>query len=996
MINSEMVDNFSAETAESDTNNQCVSNVYKNESLFRIALANVRSLIPKIDEVRYVTQMYDLDLFVVVESWLNDDTPPSAISIPGYKFLLKNRANKNCGGILIYYKDELRIRELSTKTITEDIETLSIILNFKNCRFGICAVYRPPDVPYTKLSLLEELITEIYPSVDNFLILGDVNCDFLCPSKYETVFLKSILGSFNIVQLISKPTRITETTKTLLDIIAIDDPSKVAYTDVTVPIGQSDHSIAFIDLKFQKPVARPKLVTYRDYSRLNENDLVQDIMNVDWQQIESFSSIDEKVNFFNTNILKVFDKHAPVRSCIAKRKGAPWVSSNTKLLMRLRDNAFRKFKRTNYPGDWSYYKQLRNFTTSVLRQEKKAYFSSKFVGKHLSTKEAWSELRQHGLIKCRNSVDVSGLLCSPKALDELNLHFSSVCNTNCTSTVNQAMQYLENTSFISPLFNFSKITETDVYNAVQRIHSNSLGADGITIKMIKLVLPFVVSALVNIINFSLTTAVFPSAWKDARVLALPKKQTVNSYDDLRPISLLSVLSKITEKIVYSQIIKHINANMILPSLQSGFRSKHSTCTALTKVLDDIHRNIDNRLASVLVLLDFSKAFDTVQHDLLLSKLKYYNFSQSSVNWFRSYLVNRQQRVMLPSKPNFLSQAVTLKAGVPQGSILGPLLFTLYTADLHKVIKIFTPHFYADDTQLYFSSKVSDLVNVVQLLNNELQNISSWCFSNGLKINPNKSVYMIVTSKHFKKLIDDLNLDLKINNISLPKVNSVRNLGVVINSVLDWTEHVQMQCKKSYMILRNLYRYRDILSRECKLKLIQTLIWSMFDYCDIVYGPQLTKLLSNRIQIVQNASMRFVFNLKRSSHILPVLNDNQILNMSNRRILHYLNFIRRLLNDGKPHYLCSKLSNRKELHGHYTRGHCNLNIPQHSTSSCSTSFSVSAPKLWNSVPKNIKSINGCKTFKIKIQELLIKDQMNNCNTYQVNYSFQAPSFLCAHE
>ena len=956
-------------------------------SLFRIGLANVRSLVPKIEEVRCVIEKLEFDLFVVVESWISDSVLVSAIDIPGYNVLLKNRSTNNHGGIALYYKKELNIKELITNTCTEGIETLTFMLHFNSKRFGICSVYRPPNVLYSNLTTLEQLIAEIYPRVDNVILLGDVNCDFLTPSKPETVYLQSVFDSFGITQMVTKPTRVTKNSQTLLDVIAVDDKTIIHTTDVTVPIGTSDHCVAFADLIYQKPKYKERTVTFRDFSKFNLHYFEKDIQNIDWPSIQVLHNIDDKVDFLSANLIRLYDKHAPFKTVIQKKNRAPWVSSNTRLLMRLRDNAFRKFKRTNCLHDWTYYKELRNFTTSVIRQEKKAYFSFKFNGRYLNTKQSWNDLREHGIIKGSN-IDGSGVFIkSVDDLNALNQHFGNVCNQGAISLpIRQQINHYERTTFSNSKFDFSQVTETEVRKALYSIRSNSSGSDGITSKMLKSALPYIIHSLTHIINFSLSTGTFPSSWKDARVLPLPKKQKITSFNDLRPISLLPVMSKILEKVVYRQVIKFTESNSMLPPVQSGFRSMHSTGTALTKVMNDFYHTIDKRNVAVLVLLDLSKAFDTVNHELLLAKLKYYNFSSIAIKWFCSYLFNRRQRTVLPATDNCVSHVLELKAGVPQGSILGPYLFTLYTSDIYEVVKCFTAHFYADDTQLYFSTKFSDLTSKLNALNKELQNIHEWCVSHGLKINPAKSAHMIITSKGMHKLVQDFNLDLRIGNSPIPRVNSAKNLGIIVNQTLSWDEHILTQCHKSYGLLRNLYRFGHGLEIQCKLKLVQLIIWPLFDYCDYVYGTNLSAHLNRKVQLVQNATIRYIFGLRRWQHILPYLNQHNILTMNNRRLLHYLSFIRNILINGRPEYLLTLLRNRNNIHLHNTRSSGRFDIPRHSSTVCEAAFSISASRAWNALPDTIKTIANPIKFKSQIIALILERQQENLNTMQRNYLF----------
>lgn len=259
-------------------------------------------------------------------------------------------------------------------------------------------------------------------------------------------------------------------------------------------------------------------------------------------------------------------------------------------------------------------------------------------------------------------------------------------------------EFYNHTSQSSTL-RFSTVDSNAVLNCLNSIKSNASGSDGLSLCMLHLCSPYIVDYLTNIINSCLISSTFPSQWKAAIVNPVAKIEEPTSYKDIRPISLLPIMSKVFEKIVYDQLLKYLEANNILPSIQSGFRSNHSCMTALTKVTDDILQSYDSNMYSLLVLLDYSRAFDTVRHDILLFILKFIGLSPESVALLSDYLSGRTQIVKLR---DHTSRPLEIKTGVPQGSILAPLLFAIYTHYFPKVLKFCNIHMYADDTQIYYS------------------------------------------------------------------------------------------------------------------------------------------------------------------------------------------------------------------------------------------------------------------------------------------------------
>ena len=317
--------------------------------------------------------------------------------------------------------------------------------------------------------------------------------------------------------------------------------------------------------------------------------------------------------------------------------------------------------------------------------------------------------------------------------------------------------------------------------------------------------------------------------------------------------------------MHKQVNDYAIDNRILPPNQSGFRKFHSTTTALLEVTDEMLRAINKSHVAILVLLDLTKAFDLVQHEILLAKLKYYSFDENSVKWFHTYLCNRNQKVSLSTQFKCkISSSSPIKARVPQGSILGPLLFSLYCADMQFVIEHSHVHYYADDTQILITAPPKEINLKVKLLNEDLHLINEWCCKNGLKINPDKCNFTLIGTK--RKLNSVVPADIKINISNSPIQFSkvVKNLGVNFDEHLNWNAHISGLCSKALALLRSLYHLRSTFTEFTKLHLIKYFLFPHFDYCDAGYGPLLSLHNMTSIQRVHNASIRFVYDLKKVS------------------------------------------------------------------------------------------------------------------------------------
>ena len=525
-------------------------------------------------------------------------------------------------------------------------------------------------------------------------------------------------------------------------------------------------------------------------------------------------------------------------------------------------------------------------------------------------------------------------------------------------------------SSVYPSFILHHVTSEVVLKYLLHIRTNACGVDGINSKMLKLCVPYCIFALTHIVNFSISSNVYPIIWKKAHVKPLPKVKNPTEFKDYRPISLLPTLSKILERVVYAQVSTYLTDHDLLNSNQSGFRSKHSTTTALLKISTDIIDSIDRGDATILTLLDYSKAFDTINHNLLLSKLTSLGFMDQSIKWFKSYLNNRCQRVFRNDK---LSDWANINNGVPQGSILGPLLFIILSQDISNVIRNSSHHLYADDTQVYTSSTLNTLHNSVTNLNNDLTFIKSWSLNNGLKLNESKCVSMFLASPYNINQIKTLNLSpISISDFSLPSVSQCKNLGVIFDTHMSWEPHINSLISKSYYKLRNLYRFKNFLSSSIKLQLCNSLILSNFNYCDVLFG-NISVMLQKKIQRVQNSCLRFCFSLKRRDHISPYLMSSGWLNMCNRRRSHSLTQVYKILHNDCPAYLASPMQRLNVEHNHLTRSANHLPIPHFNRSIKERSFYVAAVREFNGLPQIIKNSTSLNVFKNKIKAFVLSEQ-----------------------
>lgn len=454
----------------------------------------------------------------------------------------------------------------------------------------------------------------------------------------------------------------------------------------------------------------------------------------------------------------------------------------------------------------------------------------------------------------------------------------------------------------------------------------------------------------DIFNYILTSSIFPESWKHAKIIPVHKNSSTYNLNDYRPISILSSLSKVFEKLISKQISSFLNHNNLLVNFQSGFRPQHSTETALLKVVSDLRCNINSKLSTALVLLDFSKAFDTVNHDILLLKLtSFFNFNSSAVTLISTYLSNRKQCVSLN---NIMSSCDLVSSGVPQGSVLGPLLFSLFINDLPLSLKFSSYHLYADDFQIYISGNPKSIGLMINELNDDLNSVNLWAISNGLKLNASKTQVLIINGK-----IDSAISPIRMNNENVVPSDVVKNLGVLFNSNLNFHEYVLKITKTVYGILARLWKLSNFTPRSVRKQLVVCLCVPHFIYCASVLG-RLDSFCQAKLNRAFNSCVRYIYGLRKFDRISMYVNS--VLGCDIISYLRYrsLCFLFKLILSRKPYYLFQNLEFGSSLR---TR---NLIPLANSTAQLNASFFVRTICDWNGLPTDIKLCTSCSLFKYK--------------------------------
>ena len=477
------------------------------------------------------------------------------------------------------------------------------------------------------------------------------------------------------------------------------------------------------------------------------------------------------------------------------------------------------------------------------------------------------------------------------------------------------------------------------------------------------------------INLSLEYGVFPDMWKEAIGYPLLKKVDLgSSFPNLRLISNLSYISKLTEKAVFQQLNNHLLINKLYPKLQSAYRKYHSTETALLKITNDILLNMSNQQVSLLVLLDLSAAFDTIDHSVLLNRLKQnFGINGTALSWFKSYVTNRKLRIHVDGS---ISKEFALNHGVPQGSCLGPLLFIIYASDMFSVIDNPSQgaHGYADDTQLYRTLNPNCAGKrelEVEEMENCISNLREWMAGSKLKMNDDKTDCMLIgTRQQISKV--DLNC-ISVGEKSITPSSNLSNLGILMDTNLTFHEQINKLCKTSFYFLHNIRKIRKYLTTDATATLVHALVISRLDYCNsLMYGLPAYQIA--KLQRVQNSAARLVYMVPKFVHISPFLKELHWLPVKYRIEFKILILTFQAIHGLAPEYLCDLIQIRELPNYNLRRSNeIFLTVPSHESPNSigDRAFKFAAPKLWNRLPKEIRHLDSLDNFKKQLKTYLFR-------------------------
>ena len=920
------------------------------------------------------------DIFTVSETWLNSTVQDLEIGIPGYVIYRLDRQNSRGGGVCAFVSRNFKTEYLSDISLTapSGFQQLWLKIQVKSMKsFILCTAYRPPNTP---LSCFDSDLIESFVYASSFnvpiYLLGDLNCRLESSDNPEAKALLNFCRSYNLSQLITRPTRVTETTSSILDVILASDTKQVLNVMV-LESSISDHDLVYITLKLKKERSKPVYITTRSYKHYKADAFYDDVSKAPWSIIDVFDDVEDKLHVFNLLFSSILDQHAPIKTFKVRGKPNPCITDNIRALMKTRDNWRKEARKRNDPMAWTAYRNLRQEVKREIKVAEREFFTEQIQRNPSNTNSIWKAIR-HIIPKKSTSQRIFSK-DNKVVADEFNRFFVSVGQSSVDkiqSLANECNITLNRNYFVPrqyPLceqFHLNTIGSGEIERIISSMPSNKApGIDKISVRVLKDCLAPILPVITSIINTSIETCKFPTIWKLAEVAPLPKAENHELANNNRPISLLPVLSKVCERVVHNQFTSYLQLNDRLTITQSGNKKWHSTETSVIETTDTILRAIDQKMLTSAVFLDMSKAFDSVNHETLILKLQDVGASNLVLQWFCSYLNDRRQVVRIHST---LSEPLPINCGVPQGSILGPLLFSIYTNDVPLAPQKCNVQSYVDDTKLVISFKMKDALNAFADLSDDLHRIGQWCSNNLLLLNPSKTKLMVFGSRQMHSRMTTRSLTFM--GRELVPEHTAKDLGVILDAYLTYDEHITKTVSSCMSSLSQISRTRHVFDKRTLLTIINALVFSKLFYCSNVWANT-SKSNVSKLQSIQNFAARIATNTRKYDHITPVLKELKWLPVETQ--LYFRNAIMafKCLTSQAPEYLSSQFIKRGDISGRATRNSQMLNTPLFKTASGQRTFYYRIVSIWNSMDCSLKTLESVSAFKFNLRRRLVKDFMD---------------------
>ena len=950
----------------------------------KVVSFNARSLRNKITDIMSFLDKNKVELAFIQETWLrkSDGHLTSQIREYGYDIISYRKSRKLDfgGGVALLYRNTLKVQSIKKSTY-KSFEHIACKVVTENGALNFFNVYRPEYSSKNRftvnafLSEFSRLLTDISCEASPCFLVGDYNMHveltevMLDSSALSSHVIKQsdaikfvkLLDEFNLSQVIRQPTHELLGTLDLL-ICQSGFSNLIESTEICDKdeVCSSDHFCLMFNLN-ATPIKQAKYIHLikRDFSSFDIQKFKRKVMLSDlFENPNHVTNIDKATELYQSTLKNALDEQCEINEItVRNRPNQKWFNEDLRNLKREKRSVERTWKkRKNAYWQDKLTKIKQDYKNAIFHTRTKFYSNmydndkSDLKKTYKTTKYLTGDQSANILPATTNKFDLAN-----KMADFFKNKVVEIRKEIIQSKDSQANVSSDETSVIKTgctLSKFKMVTPESTSDVVKGLNSKIHPYDPVPVWLLKDCLDITLPIITNIINISFNDCTFPASLKHA-IVRPSIKEIENDHEDFknyRPVSNLTFLSKILEKSACLQLQEYLNEHSLYPEYQSAYRKGHSCETALLKVVNDIQKDVANRKMVALVMLDLSSAFDTIDIDLLLNKLENcFGITGNVLKWLKSYLTNRTFSVRIE---NIDGNPVIVVYGVPQGSILGPLLFILYIHDLIDIARKhqLSAHLYADDSQLYLGfSPVSETTCAMTQVKSCLADVQYWMNDNFLKLNLDKTKVIFFGRKNdFSLFSIDLSLGPKIffadDNIT------VKTLGVHLDSKLSLQAQVANVVKSCYFNLKKLQQIRHCLCTDTRLLLIKSFVISKLDYCNILLINS-SQTLIGKLQRVINASVRFVYNIRPSQSVTEYTKRCHILPAKYRIYFKSCTMVFKIMHGLSPDYLEDIVNLAVENRPNLRSGDDFLQLQE---SNCSKCIEYGMIKNWNSLPFTIRN------------------------------------------
>ena len=792
---------------------------------------------------------------------------------------------------------------------------------------------------------------------DNVVVGTDQNIDFVSLKRFAPAdeLLEFTLKNYYL-PTITRPTRVTHETAILIDNLYVKTKSYKENKANIILEDISDHYPCLVQLEICKNQLGESYFTHRKLNQVAYDNINHDLLQFDWESLNDLDA-NRYYDRFISIIQRTFDSHAPqIEVGISNQSmfREPWMTVAISKYTRKCKKLFKRFRSSNLEADRLRYVKYQTTLNRIKRFEKKKFYDELFKKHGDNVRSMWNVL--NSLIKGRrHKLDIPMLLykgsevTNPREIVEnINEHFVTAGERVQSSIPPTKKDPLDYVNACHEYISDVKTSEVEISNIISNMKDKtSSGIDGISNQMLKHIQFSIRRPLTILMNKSLCSGQVPNGMKIAKVIPLLKSGTTSDCDNFRPISLLPVISKILEKIVFKRVMQHCESNGIMYYRQYGYRKNRSTSDAIYDLIGELVSNLDKKFHILSVFIDLKKAYDTCSHDTIIQKLKKLGISGSLLEWFKCYLTGRSQYL---SFNNYESCFRDIVIGYPQGSLMGVLLFNLTINDLHRCLRYANGILYADDTTIFVMGQ--NIKHLKTKLQSDLRSLSEWLQANKLKLNVKKTKVMI-----FSRDVIFEDVDLKIDNELIEVVNEFKFLGVWLDNRLSFLKHCEYVASN---LIKTIYISQKVnfLSQKHLKCIYNAHFNSRLTYAAGAWGTLLSKDQYNCIYKLQKRMLRIVCKKPFNSHTTPLFHVMKILMFKDLIQLCNLKVTFHVLEDS----IGKGIINHFEFSNYRTSRNKNLIIRKHRSKLMNNCFIVKCVTLWNGLPMSIKSKANLYNFK----------------------------------